>query len=244
MSAIVLDQVSKSFDDLKAVDKLSLSIPFGEIYALLGTNGAGKTTTLNMISGLLLPDHGNVFIDSVPYDGMSKDIRGNIGYLTSEMGLYENLSVRESLYFFGKIRGMNAEQVDQRIGELGPFLGIDSFIDKRFPKLSSGQKQRSLVAMTFLHDPQILFLDEITASIDIVSSRMIMDFLKSEKKRGKAIVFSSHILSEAEYIADRIGIIADGKLMTEGTKEELCSTYNVDNLSDAFFIAVKEGNNA
>lgn len=244
MSAIILDQVTKKFDDLVAVNKLSLSIPFGEIYALLGTNGAGKTTTLNMISGLLLPDCGSVLIDSAPYDGMSKQIRGKIGYLTSEMGLYENLSVRESLYFFGRIRGMSSRDVDHRINELESFLGVTEFIDKRFPKLSSGQKQRSLVAMTFLHDPQILFLDEITASIDIVSSRMIMDFLKNEKKRGKAIVFSSHILSEAEYIADRIGIIADGRLLVEGTKESLCEQFGVETLNDAFFEAVKGGNNA
>ena len=243
MAAIVMNSVSKSFEDLKAVDQLSLSVGFGEIYALLGTNGAGKTTSLNMISGLLLPDKGEVLIDSNPYDGMSKVIRNKIGYLTSEMGLYENLSVRESLYFFGNVRGMSREQVDLRIEELEPFLKVKSFVDKRFPKLSSGQKQRSLVAMTFLHDPKILFLDEITASIDIVSSRMIMDFLKREKERGKAILFSSHILSEAEYIADRIGIIAEGKLLTEGTSSELCQRYDSDNLSDAFFSAVKESVN-
>lgn len=239
MSALELKNVSKLFLDKVAVHDISFKVEYGEVLALLGSNGAGKTTTLNMLAGFLMPSSGEVLIDNRwNHNIHNKEIKNSIGYLTSNMRLYEKFSIRECLVFLGKLRSIKDSVIKNRIDELCELFEIGSYIDKRFQELSSGQKQRSLIAATLLHDPKILILDEITASLDVPTARLIMDFLKTEKSKGKAILFSTHILSEAEYLSDQIAIIHGGKIMDQCSAADFMEKHNTNNMTDAFCEAV------
>ena len=240
MSALELKNISKSFLDKEAVREVSFKVNYGEVLALLGSNGAGKTTTLNMIAGFLMPSSGEVIINGVwNHTNHNKEIKNIIGYLTSNMRLYEKFSIRECLQFLGKLRSIEKSKIKQRIDELCNLFEIESYIDRKFQELSSGQKQRSLIAATILHDPKILILDEITASLDVPTARLIMDF-KKEKSKGKAILFSTHILTEAEYLSDQMAIIHDGRIMDQCSSSDFMKKHQSNNMTDAFCEAVSK----
>jgi sodium transport system ATP-binding protein len=239
MSALELKNISKSFLDKTAVEDVSFKVEYGEVLALLGSNGAGKTTTLNMIAGFLMPSSGEVLVNGQwNHAKHNKEIKNTIGYLTSNMRLYEKFSIRECLQFLGKLRDIEKKQIKIRIEELCELFEIGDYVDKKFQELSSGQKQRSLIAATLLHDPKILILDEITASLDVPTARLIMDFLKKEKSKGKAILFSTHILTEAEYLSDQMAIIHDGRIMDQCSASDFMAKHNSNNMTDAFCEAV------
>lgn len=239
MSALELKDITKSFLNTEAVKDISFTINYGEVLALLGSNGAGKTTTLNMIAGFLLPSSGDILIDGkLNHRQHNREIKNKIGYLTNNMRLYEKFSIRECLEFLGKLRGIDKSVVKNRIEELEALFDLNSYIDKKFQELSSGQKQRSLISATLLHDPDILILDEITANLDVPTARLIMDFLKEEKQKGKAILFSTHILSEAEYLSDKMAIIHDGRIMDQCSASDFMQKHGANNLTDAFCEAV------
>lgn len=241
MKALELINVSKSFFDELAVDQVSFTLDYGEILALLGPNGAGKTTTLNMIAGFLAPSSGLIRI----HGGWShqehyRKIKNHIGLLTSDMKLYEKFTVRECLEFIGEIRNISTHQLELKIEELYHMFEMEDYMEKRFNELSSGQRQRSLIATTLVHDPQILILDEITSNLDVPTGRLIMDFLKKQKSLGKAVLFSTHILTEAEYLSDKIAIIHDGKIMEKTSSEKFMKKHNARNLTDAFCEAIRK----
>lgn len=240
MPAIKVSNLHKTFIDYRAVEDVSFEVPFGKITALLGSNGAGKSTILNMIAGIMIPTSGDIKISGLNFGNHYKEIKNKVGYLTSDMCLYNSLTVEENLKLFGDLKGFSKNRINHRIKELIEGLELHEFIDKHFSELSSGQKQRALISTSILHDPEILIFDEVTASLDIVISKSIMDFLKKEKEKGKAVLFSTHILSEVEYISDRILMIKKGCLVSETTYNDLLVQTGALTLTEAFFEVLKD----
>lgn len=240
MSAIKVSNLSKKFKELTAVDGISFDVPYGKVTALLGSNGAGKSTTLNMIAGILEPSSGAIEFTDLTFEKDYKKIKSKLGYLTCDMALYPTFSVRETLKLLGDLKGFSNKRTKERISQLSKRFDLSEILDKFFTELSSGQKQKSLIAASVFHDPEILIFDEVTASLDLIVSKEIMDFLIEEKDKGKAILFSTHILSEVEYISDRILMIEKGNLVKETTHRELIAEGNSKNITEAFYRALKE----
>lgn len=228
------ESLTRYYGPFAAVDGLSFSVESGTIYGLLGPNGAGKTTTLRMLAGILDPTSGTILVDGHRFADDPFEARRRIGFLSADTQLYERLTPREILTFFGSSHEMSKAECNERIQKLVDEIAMSDYIDRRISRLSSGQKQRVNIARTLLHDPQILILDEVTASLDILSSRYVVEYLRKAREDGKTIIFSTHIMGEAEYLCDQIGMIHEGKLIEEGTTEEILSCAGEPNLTDAF----------
>jgi len=236
---IVLHELTKVFDGIAVVDRVSLKVGAGEIYGLLGPNGAGKTTTLRMLAGLLQPTSGHAIVAGVDVAAAPGAAKSRLGFLTGTTGLYARLTAREVLVYFGRIHGMDDGQIDRRIELLGGSLGLVDILPRRCEALSTGQKQRVSVARAVLHDPPVLILDEPTAGLDVLASRFLRDFVRAERERGKAVVFSTHYLAEAELLCDRIGLLHRGQLLREGTPAALRQETGASSLEEAFLRLVE-----
>ena len=215
-----------------ALNGLSFEVNKGEIYALLGTNGAGKTTTLRILSTLLKPDDGKCYIDGVNVSEEPDKIRSKIGFLTSELKL-DGFFTPNYLYdFFSDLYGVKSELRIVRKKELFNTLGIDKFAEVKVSNLSTGMKQRVAIAIPLVHDPDIIIYDEPTNGLDIVSSKMVIDYLKELKTNGKTIIISTHIFEVVEKVADRVGIVINGKLEYE---DSISRIKKEKSLEDVFF---------
>lgn len=215
-----------------ALNWLSFEVNKGEIYALLGTNGAGKTTTLRILSTLLKPDDGKCYIDGVNVSEEPDKIRSKIGFLTSELKL-DGFFTPNYLYdFFSDLYGVKSELRIVRKKELFNTLGIDKFAEVKVSNLSTGMKQRVAIAISLVHDPDIIIYDEPTNGLDIVSSKMVIDYLKELKTNGKTIIISTHIFEVVEKVADRVGIVINGKLEYE---DSISRIKKEKSLEDVFF---------
>ena len=229
--------------DVNAVDGISLTIGEGEIVGILGPNGAGKTTLLRMMSKLMKPTSGMVSIrigDKEITDDI--EIKRHIGYLSNNTKLYGKFSTTELLGMLGVLYGMEKEAVERKIEEISSILSMGDFIDNRIEKLSTGQTQRASIARCLVHNPEVYIFDEPTLGLDILSSAAIIDFMKKERENGKTILYSTHYMEEAEYLCDRIIMIHQGRIISEGTPEELKQQLGKENLRDVFAqLVVKEG---
>lgn len=215
-----------------ALNGLSFEVNKGEIYALLGTNGAGKTTTLRILSTLLKPDDGKCYIDGVNVSEEPDKIRSKIGFLTSELKL-DGFFTPNYLYdFFSDLYGVKSELRIVRKKELFNTLGIDKFAEVKVSNLSTGMKQRVAIAISLVHDPDIIIYDEPTNGLDVVSSKMVIDYLKELKTNGKTIIISTHIFEVVEKVADRVGIVINGKLEYE---DSISRIKKEKSLEDVFF---------
>ena len=215
-----------------ALNGLSFEVNKGEIYALLGTNGAGKTTTLRILSTLLKPDDGKCYIDGVNVSEEPDKIRSKIGFLTSELKL-DGFFTPNYLYdFFSDLYGVKSELRIVRKKQLFNTLGIDKFAEVKVSNLSTGMKQRVAIAISLVHDPDIIIYDEPTNGLDIVSSKMVIDYLKELKTNGKTIIISTHIFEVVEKVADRVGIVINGKLEYE---DSISRIKKEKSLEDVFF---------
>lgn len=215
-----------------ALNGLSFEVNKGEIYALLGTNGAGKTITLRILSTLLKPDDGKCYIDGVNVSEEPDKIRSKIGFLTSELKL-DGFFTPNYLYdFFSDLYGVKSELRIVRKKELFNTLGIDKFAEVKVSNLSTGMKQRVAIAISLVHDPDIIIYDEPTNGLDIVSSKMVIDYLKELKTNGKTIIISTHIFEVVEKVADRVGIVINGKLEYE---DSISRIKKEKSLEDVFF---------
>jgi sodium transport system ATP-binding protein len=228
----ILDAVSKSFGDVVAVVQLSLSVNPGEIYGLLGPNGAGKTTALRMLAGLLAPSSGRALITG--REATSEWAKRQLGYLSGSTGLFGRLTPREILDYFGRIHGLEKSDIRQRVARLSPSLALESILDRRSEVLSTGERQRVSIARAVLHDPPVLILDEPTSGLDVLASRFLRDFVRAERDRGKAVIFSTHYLAEAELLCDRVGFLHRGRLMREGSPSEIRAEQGASTLEAAF----------
>ncbi len=239
-------ELTKIFSDKKrgqvvAVNKASFEITPGEIFGLLGLNGAGKTTTLRLLAGLLKPNSGTAYICGIDVVKQPEKSKARLGFLTGTTGLYGRLKAIEMIKYFGRLYGMSESRTEQRSKELMEMLGMTEFAETRCDKLSSGTKQKVSIARTMIHDPEVIILDEPTAGLDVISSRAVIDFINAEKARSKTIVFSTHIMHEAEKLCDRIGVIHEGSIIDIGTPDELKNKTGCADMDDAFVKMV--GNN-
>ncbi|TDJ71034.1 MAG: ATP-binding cassette domain-containing protein [Planctomycetota bacterium] len=220
--------------DVRAVAGLDLDCRAGEIYGLLGPNGAGKTTTLRMLATILAPTAGRAEIAGIDVADDPLEVRRRIGFLSSTTGLYPRLTARELLRYFGRLHGMEEDALEARIAELIDTFDLHEFADGRCEGLSTGQKQRVSIARAVLHDPPVLILDEPTTGLDIIASSAMIEFIESRRSAGTCVLFSTHILSEAERLCDRIGIIFDGRMLAVGTLDELRARTGESWLEDVF----------
>ena len=226
----------KTKDPLKtAVDNVSFTARRGEIYGLLGPNGAGKTTTLRCISTLLRPTDGEIYVEGHEVQKEPEAVRNAIGFLTSDIKLDEKFDPDYMFDFFGKLHNVPAERLEERKEELFSYFGIREFSRKPIKELSTGMKQKAAIAVSLAHDPQVIIFDEPTNGLDIITARNVTDYLRKLREEGKLILVSTHIMSEAEKLCDRIGIIIDGCKVAEGTLEELLRRTGTKDLEDAFF---------
>lgn len=230
--------------EFNAVDDISLGIQEGEILGVLGPNGAGKTTLLRMLGKLMQPTSGEVVILDEEGNPLSKDIeiKKRIGYLSGNTKLYKRLSAREMLMMLGEIYDMTPEDTKARIEEIVQILHLENFIDNRVERLSTGQTQRISIARCILHNPKVYIFDEPTLGLDIISSKAIVEFMKQEREHGKAVLYSTHYMEEAEYLCDRIIMVHQGHIIAQGTPQELKDMTGTNNLRDTFLslIDIKE----
>jgi len=215
--AIEVHQISRRFGDLLAVDQVSFSVKPGEVVGLLGPNGAGKTTALRVLAGLLTPSAGHAKINDISVEDRPTEARMHLGFLTSSTGLYERMTGREQLEIFGELHEMQGAALKRRIDEVIDELELGSFIDRRCGALSSGQKQRVSIGRAVVHDPLAYVLDEPTSTLDPVAAQDILELVRRAQARGKAVLFSTHRLDEAETLCDRIVVIRKGRVVAEGT---------------------------
>jgi sodium transport system ATP-binding protein len=231
---IRFERLSKRYGTVAAVRDLTLEVGPGEVYALLGPNGAGKTTALRCLATLLRPTAGRVSVADVDVVADPIGTRRRIAFLAASMGLYERLSARELVAYFGRLHGLSGRALDDRVEELVVLFGIDGFADRLCGRLSTGQRQRVAVARALVHDPPALVLDEPTLGLDVLSGQTIYDFITRERGRGKAILLSTHQMEEVELLADRVGVLTRGELVAEGTTDELIARAGAPNLARAF----------
>jgi sodium transport system ATP-binding protein len=232
---IQVSGLSKTFSGTRqAVDHVSFEVQAGEVFGLLGPNGAGKTTTLRMLATLLKPSSGTATLNGFEVTQQPEKVREQIGFLSGDMGLYGRLTPLEILNFFGELNGMDAARRSSRIQFLIALLDMKSFAGVRTDKLSTGMKQKTAIARTLLADPPVLILDEPTSGLDVPTARTIETAIMDAKKAGKSVLYSTHVMEEAEYLCDRIGVISDGKLKMTGTMEELRAATGKQRLREIF----------
>lgn len=224
----------------KAANGISLTARPGEIYGLLGPNGAGKTTTLRCIATLLTPTEGTVSVCGHDTRKEPEQVRESIGFLTNEIKLDPYFSPKYLFHFFGQLHGMTEEQITKRKEELFSYFGITDFENKKMEELSTGMKQKAAIAVSLVHNPEVVIFDEPTNGLDIITARNVTDLLLKLKEEGKLVIISTHIMSEAEKLCDRIGIIVDGRKVAEGTLPELLQETHAEDLEDAFFTYYKK----
>ncbi len=218
-----------------AVDHVSLQAYPGEIIGILGPNGAGKTTLLRMLGMLMTPTGGEVRLTNgeiVIENETAK--KAAIGYLSGNTKLYPRFSIREYLRFLGELYGLDRGQIEERTAEISRVLDMDAFLDNRIEKLSTGQTQRASIARCLMADPQIYILDEPTLGLDILSADAIIHFMREQKEHGKTVLYSTHYLEEAQFLCDRVYMICDGRIVAQGTPQELLAQTGTGSLREAF----------
>ena len=221
MSLLKVERLSKSFGAVRAVDSVSFEVRPGEIYGLLGPNGAGKTTSISMISGLLKPDSGEVFVAGASFWSDSQKAKSIMGVVPQELAIYEELSGRENLEFWGRMAGLSSGDAKSRAVELLGALSLTDRAQDAVKTYSGGMKRRINLGCALLHRPQLLLLDEPTVGIDPQARLNILEFIRNLRASGTAILYTTHYLEEAESLCQRIGIIDHGRLLAEGTFSEL-----------------------
>ena len=220
-----------------AVNDLSFTARRGEIFGLLGPNGAGKTTTLRMISTLIHPDRGDIFVDGVSAVKDPAAVRAKVGFLTSELKLEDFFTPNYLFDFFSELHGVAPEVRDERKKRLFEKFGIDKFAEVKVANLSTGMKQKASLVISIVHDPEFIIFDEPTNGLDVLTARTVTDFLLELKAEGKTILVSTHIFSLIEKICDRVGIIMDGQMVLCDTLANLTSEMS---LEDRFFYLYQE----
>jgi ABC-2 type transport system ATP-binding protein len=219
--AIKVQDLHKNFGDIYAVQGISFDVQVGEVFSLLGPNGAGKSTTISMISCLLAPTKGDVLVMGHSIKGKQMNVKAAIGVVPQDIALYEDLSARENLNFWGKMYGLRGAALKQRVNEVLDLIGLTDRQKGRVGKFSGGMKRRLNIGIALLHRPQVLILDEPTVGIDPQSRRNILDSVMVFKQQGMTVLYTTHYMEEAQELSDHIAIMDNGKLIACGTNDEL-----------------------
>lgn len=244
-SFTVKDRKTKSSKRIDAVRGITFTVKPGEIYGLLGPNGAGKSTTLRMIAGLMEPDSGSLEVCGMDTRKQAEDVRGCMGYLSTDMGIYTRFTPRELLRLFGGFQGVDTAVAERRGLHLLDKLQLADFADVKMEGFSSGQKQKVSIARALLHDPKVVIFDEPTTGLDVLTAKTVLDLLRIMKEEGRTVIVSTHVMPMVEDICDRVGIIFDGKLHGDAPPRELLQSRNARTLDEVFFqlAAESEGGN-
>ncbi|QOL50143.1 ABC transporter ATP-binding protein [Massilia litorea] len=237
---IEVHDVRKQFGDVKALGGVSFSARDGQITALLGPNGAGKTTLLRTLVGLLKRDQGTVAIDGADPERDPLAVRRNIGFLTDQFGLYERLSTREYLQYFGELNGIGGAALKTRIEEVSELLAMDDILERRTKGFSQGQRIKVALARTLLHRPRNLLLDEPSRGLDVMSTRALRRALIALREDGCCVIMATHVMQEVTHLCDDVIVIAQGHTVAQGSPSDLCRRTGIENLEDAFVSLVGE----
>lgn len=256
---ITVDKVSKSFSlsrqqrkelgadhsgkTVNAVNEVSFVCQPGRIFTLLGPNGEGKTTTLRMIATILKPTSGNIIVNNYDTVTQGEQVRGSLGFLTGSTGLYDRLTPNETIDYFGRLNGMDEKTLQDRKKYLFDLLGINEFADRRVGKFSTGMKQKVSIARTMIHDPQVVVFDEPTSGLDVIAAKSIIELIRQCKKDNKTVIFSTHIMSEVNMLADDLAIIYKGDLIYNGLFTDFKAGMRETTLEDEFIRIAQEHEN-
>ena len=240
---IQVDGVHKHFGSVQALAGVGFTASDGRTTALLGPNGAGKTTLLRLLVGLLQRDRGAISIDGLDPACDPLQVRNNIGFLTDQFGLYERLTTREHLKYFGELHGMDAQAIRRRGDEVAELLAMDDIMDRRTKGFSQGQRVKVALARTLLHRPRHLLLDEPTRGLDVMSTRALRRALATLRQDGCCIIMATHVMQEVTHLCDDVIVIARGQTIAQGSPRELCERTGIANLEDAFvsLVGTEEG---
>ncbi len=233
-SSIELSHISRRYNQVLAVDDVSFSVMPGEVYGLLGPNGAGKTTLLRILSTLLLPSGGTARVMGHDVEAAPEEVRQQIGVLTAGSGLYDRLSPRELLVYFLRLHGFSRKEAQERAAVAVERFSLQGFADRHCGGLSTGQRQRVLLARAMAHDPQVLILDEPTSGLDVLAAGGIHELVAAARGEDKAVLLSSHDMLEVELLCDRVSILSEGRIRAEGTMPELKARCGKDKLAEVF----------
>jgi sodium transport system ATP-binding protein len=231
---IEVQGLSKSFGKIKAVQNLSFTASNGQITGLLGPNGAGKSTTLRMLYTLLKPDSGLARIDGFDVTQSPIDVQARIGVLSDAQGIYERLTARENIRYFGNLHGLRGQNLEKRMDELLIILDMQSIANRKTEGFSTGEQLKVAIARALIHNPGNVLLDEPTNGLDVKSTRAMRQFIRKLRDDGKCILLTSHIMQEVAALCDQIIIISNGIVAAQGTSDELLHKTGKDNLEDAF----------
>ena len=235
--------VKKRFGAVQALGGVTLSARDGEITALLGPNGAGKTTLLRLLVGLLKRDHGSIKVGGIDPQVDPMAVRKNIGFLTDQFGLYEKLSTREYLRYFGQLNGMASNALDRRIDEVAALLAMEDIVERKSKGFSQGQRIKVALARTLLHRPRHLLLDEPSRGLDVMSTRALRTALNALRADGCCVIMATHVMQEVIHLCDDVIVIARGQTVAQGSPQQLCERTGIANLEDAFvsLVGTEEG---
>jgi sodium transport system ATP-binding protein len=231
-AAVSVDRLEKSLGKNKVLGGISLEANAGEIFGLLGPNGAGKTTTLRVICTLLAPDAGSVKVLGFDTRSTPEEVRRRVGVVTADIGVYPRLSARENITYFAQLSGVPDRDLKHRVDAVIDRLGIASFANQRADSLSSGQKQKVAIGRAIVHDPEVLMFDEPTSNLDVLASREVREFMVEARGRGRCVIFSTHVLHDAERLCDRVTILHEGNVVATGSTSEVRGSHR--DLEDAF----------
>ena len=225
---------------VRAVDKISFECHPGRVFGLIGPNGAGKTTALRMIATMLKPTAGGFAVDGVDGVAEPQKVREHIGFLTGNTGLYDRLTATEMVRYFANLHGLDADRFETRRREVFQALDMDEFAKRRISQLSTGMRQKVSIARTIIHDPRVVVFDEPTAGLDVMTSRAIVNLIRTCREQGKTVLFSTHLMGEVKLLCDDIAIIHHGRLFFSGTKEEFEAQMTQPSYEDEFIQLVGE----
>ncbi len=237
-AAVKVDRLEKTLGKNKVLRGISLEAAPGEIFGLLGPNGAGKTTTLRIVCTLLAPDSGSVAVLGFDTRTAPEEVRRRVGVVTADIGVYPRLSARENITYFAELSGVLDGELERRVDSVLDRLDMVAFANQRAESLSSGQKQKVAIARAIVHDPEVLMFDEPTSNLDVLASREIRNFMVESRDRGKCVIFSTHVLHDAERLCDRVTILHEGSVVATGSTAEVRGAHR--DLEDAFLELVEQ----
>jgi sodium transport system ATP-binding protein len=237
-AAVKVDRLEKTLGKNKVLRGISMEAASGEIFGLLGPNGAGKTTTLRIVCTLLAPDAGSVGVLGFDTISAPEEVRRRVGVVTADIGVYPRLSARENITYFAELSGVADGELKGRVDAVLDRLDMTSFANQRAESLSSGQKQKVAIARAIVHDPAVLMFDEPTSNLDVLASREIRNFMVESRGRGKCVIFSTHVLHDAERLCDRVTILHEGSVVATGPTTEVRGAHR--DLEDAFLELVEK----
>ncbi len=232
-NVIEVENLTKKFGDFTAVNSISFEVKKGEIFGFLGANGAGKTTAMKMLIGIAKPTSGKAQVAGFDVFTHPEDIKKNIGYMSQKFALYDDLTVKENITFFGGIYGLSRAKIKEKRSELVQELGLEDIVNELVGSLPLGWKQKISFSIALLHSPTIVFLDEPTGGVDPITRRQFWEMIYKSANNGTTIFVTTHYMDEAEY-CDRVSIMVDGKIEALDTPKNLKEKYNADNMNDVF----------